>query len=133
MKLTIVRSKWLRGKPTNSMLLNCNGDMCCLGFLSIAQGFTEQEIKGVQTPADLIDRGTKSIDDFSEDTKFLVRKSFISDEESEEPITSEYFINSDVCCALMQTNDSPSITDKEREEMLTYYFSDQDIEVEFVD
>lgn len=36
MKLTIDRSKWLRGDPNSMLLRPTDGRMCCLGFLGLA-------------------------------------------------------------------------------------------------
>ena len=48
MKLVIDESKWLRGEghEHSRLLREKDGKMCCLGFLALACGFSEKEIKG---------------------------------------------------------------------------------------
>lgn len=50
-KLSIIRSKWLRGE-THSRLLREDGKMCCLGFLARACGATEGQIREKSTPSE---------------------------------------------------------------------------------
>jgi len=57
-KIIIDRSKWRRGgdKQENAgltCLLNPQGFMCCLGFISLAEGFTEEEIFNAGEPSDM--------------------------------------------------------------------------------
>lgn len=55
--LTIDRSKWLCGHELNlhkgkdSMLVNHEGQMCCLGFLGTQYGGTEENMLELYTPA----------------------------------------------------------------------------------
>lgn len=57
-KVVIDRSKWRRGgdKQENAgetCLLNPQGFMCCLGFISLVEGFTEEEIFNAGEPSDM--------------------------------------------------------------------------------
>lgn len=57
-KITIDRSKWRRGGDNQkdageTCLLNNEGFMCCLGFISLAEGFAEDEILGAGEPSDM--------------------------------------------------------------------------------
>ena len=49
MRLTIQRSRWLRGHPY-SYLLNDEGDMCCLGFLCKDKGIRDKDILNMPGP-----------------------------------------------------------------------------------
>lgn len=51
MKVVIDRSKWLRGNPNKSMLLNRHVGRCCLGFLGRAHGLPDCAAYGVGLPA----------------------------------------------------------------------------------
>lgn len=55
MKLTIDRKRWARGPNTagNRLLCGENGRMCCLGFLSLALGYSEDQIRNRAMPAEL--------------------------------------------------------------------------------
>lgn len=48
MKLTIDRSKWLRGEGSDEsyLLRESDGKMCCVGFFAIACGVSPDEIRG---------------------------------------------------------------------------------------
>lgn len=48
--LIIDRSRWLRGNIENSTLLDKEGNMCCLGFYSLALGLSKKDILGVDQP-----------------------------------------------------------------------------------
>lgn len=53
MKFTVQRSKWIRGandKVATSMLLDSQGNMCCLGFLGEACGIPREQLLAVGTP-----------------------------------------------------------------------------------
>lgn len=54
-KLVIDRTKWLRGEGADESRLRRerDGKMCCLGFYSIACGFSEEQITGVHYPVGL--------------------------------------------------------------------------------
>jgi len=56
MKLTIDRSKWWRGNGSrDSALSNKAKKMCCLGFLSLACGYSEEDIRGLKTIEHLVE------------------------------------------------------------------------------
>lgn len=61
MKLTIDRRKWWRGQGSiNSTLLSTTepneGKMCCLGFLSLACGYDEKDIRNLRTIECLVEK-----------------------------------------------------------------------------
>jgi hypothetical protein len=52
----IRRSRWKRGDDNGgSCLLTDSGQMCCLGFYTKACGFSNDEIRNVKVPSELID------------------------------------------------------------------------------
>lgn len=53
---TVKRSKWVRGgRFGRSLLLNEDGNMCCLGFLGEACGVPTDQLGGVGMPQSVID------------------------------------------------------------------------------
>jgi hypothetical protein len=59
MELVIDRQRWLRGEGAKHSRLLREQDrrMCCLGFLSIACGLSEDSIEGTSTVEELADNG----------------------------------------------------------------------------
>ena len=53
LKVTVKRSKWLRGDENTSMLLDRAGKMCCLGFACITAGLKKKDIVGIGTPSEI--------------------------------------------------------------------------------
>lgn len=54
--LTIDRSKWIRGKGSSlsRLYIPITGQMCCLGFWALDNGFTLEQISGQAVP-DMVD------------------------------------------------------------------------------
>lgn len=67
---TIDRNRWFRGElPEGSRLRReRDGMQCCLGFYSLACGFSEQEITGVAWPSSL----ASSMSGFPEQMQWLL-------------------------------------------------------------
>ena len=113
MNLVVKRSKWLRGAGPNgdSYLLHpTNRRMCCLGFLARAVGYKPCEIKGTHTPAYVKDP-----------SKFPA--AIVSGDDD----------NTLLCDDMMDTNDSATLNDTQREYKLTRLFKKADIAITFVD
>lgn len=112
MKLTIDRTKWLRGEGSErSYLLRTeDGKYCCLGFFSIACGLTDEQISNIHSPIDLTDQVN--------DPNF---------EKLLEKPGNSYF-----AYKLMDLNDLQTITEQGRELELTSMFAEEGIEVEFI-
>ena len=51
-RVEVDRSKWLRGSPTESKLLE-RGNRCCLGFALAASGISDEKLQGKTSPEDL--------------------------------------------------------------------------------
>lgn len=114
MKFTVKRSEWGRGCEYDSFLLNGeNNKKCCLGFLAMASGATEEEIcfRGKPMPNDGV--------------KWPAALFSNSNPGSEK--------QSDICFSLMKCNDMAGFSETEREKILTKIFASINIEVEFVD
>lgn len=111
-KLIIDRSKWLRGdeKGTSYLLRSSDNKMCCLGFLCIALGAKEEDIRQVEMP-DQMDRSIKIPDYLNHPFRTIGK-----------------FPRS-----AADLNDDRSIYDKERERKLIALFAEQNIQLEFVD
>jgi hypothetical protein len=129
MEFVIDRSKWLRGKgPTDSYLLrSSDGKMCCLGFFSLACGLTQDQIKDVQAPKQLIglDSGGHHINLLSRTDGFWLMQ---SDDNIHTPDT-----HTPDTCRLMEDNDNRMISEQEREEKITRLFAANGVTVKFVD
>lgn len=111
MKLTIDRFRWLRGEgAAGSRLLRTeDGKMCCLGFHALACGATETDICDVPTPS-----ARKNL--LKEAAPWLYSITRLSFDASE----------------LIRINDTDSLTDAQREGLLTEIFARNGVEVEFV-
>lgn len=49
-KFVVQRSKWLRGTVVKSVLLDAEGRMCCLGFVSAQCGVPDEDLIEVSQP-----------------------------------------------------------------------------------
>lgn len=115
-KFIIDRNTWLRGEYSeNSYLLRSSDNkMCCLGQISSQCGISNEELRDRKNPSDLIYFGI----DVSTKIPFLISR----DSERDSDLTSR----------AMPINDTPLISDKEREEKLKDLFSESQIELEFI-
>lgn len=55
-KLTIDRQTWIRGDIRSALLRSKDNKMCCLGFLSLACGYTKEEIRDRVTPFTMLSK-----------------------------------------------------------------------------
>jgi hypothetical protein len=119
MKLIIDRTQWFRGQGyMNSRLLDGDGMKCCLGFYSLAKGYSETDILRITSPAFLPDKGEK----ISELVEENPRKNEIC-----QPI-----VNNDLCMVLMDVNDDTELTETAREKQIRANFETIGVEVEFI-
>jgi hypothetical protein len=118
-QLVIDRSRWLRGNPDDSCLLDRNGKMCCLGFYLKSCGAADVELLEAGSPACLTHHPRPA--------KWLVVNVARDD------LHEATQLDSNRCTALMQVNDSVEWTDENREREIAHLFHRQGIEVEFVD
>lgn len=114
MKLTIDRTKWLRGEGTgNSALLReKDGKMCCVGFYCLALGKTKEEISERKWPL-------KTWPEFA----WLVRQ-----EDTLRRPNDETCDNNGV--TLWKLNDNPEV--ENREARIAEAFAKNGVEVEFI-
>lgn len=121
-EFTVDVSKWCRGGINGDpSLLNEEGFMCCLGFLSKACGIEEYEMTCIADPENLED---ESLFDFL--PKELLEFKKMDDEESTYPS------NTLLCQDLIDINDSKEITDHDRMSKLKYKFESIGIDIKFV-
>jgi len=117
-QLIIDRRKWYRGKGgDNSKLLNEYG-MCCLGFLSLAKGYTKDEIAYKSLP-------------------WRLPLSELLLPEMTSCYNTENLDSNDKCPTMLsetmaRINDDRSLTEPEREAQLTEEFKKIAIDVVFV-
>lgn len=115
MKLTIDRSKWLRGEggDASKLLRSSDGKMCCLGFYALAKGATESQIRDTNTIAGV--HGLAKL--MPEMCRYEKMASSTND--------------SAVAADLMWKNDC-LLTDSEREANIVSIFKEVGVEVEFI-
>lgn len=94
--LVIDRAHWLRGDGGASCLLNESGNKCCLGFYSLALGYSEEDILNIRQPGDVADGGLYPV--------WLVTESF------------PHICLASPCWELMSKNDATLYDDEEREQ-----------------
>lgn len=120
-KVTVERSRWLRGEgSTESALLRTrDGKMCCLGFACITLGRTEDQIRGWISPTS----GQYCVDGSllaGSNTRLVVRNE------------SGHWTEPDVVAEAMVINDNRDMPDDQRETTLTTLLSQIGIDLEFV-
>jgi hypothetical protein len=116
------RSKWYRGHGSNKSFLLVNsgehkGQMCCLGMLCRANGFSPKDIMAVRDPLGVV---IKLPENKQWNTRLIQKKK-----------NNVCTTNSNVCEEMMHTNDDHSITDTVREKRLTKLFAEIDVKVKF--
>lgn len=121
---TVERANWLRGTD-QSMLRNPEGQMCCLGFLGLACGYTPEELLNRNLPDDFENRPTGE----SKDRLLWPRDLARVHEDQDEG--GEYSIGTETCSRIAITNDSTFLSDASREQRLTEYFGSIGIKVVF--
>ena len=125
LKVTVDRSKWYRGQgSTGSMLKRASdGHMCCLGFVCLADGYTEDEITNVSSPGDI----TGIVHD---DGEGVVADKLVARYDDDGRL---YVEDSSACNEMMSINDDNDVEDERREALLTELAKGIDIELVFVD
>ena len=124
MKLVIDRKRWLRGESAlqSSLLRRKDKKMCCFGFLALACGAEESEILEKPNPSNVAKYKWAKKDEF----KWTVKPSEFSD--------VSFNISKSARLA-MRLNDITNLSaspDFLREIELTKIFSDEGIELEFI-
>jgi len=109
-KLIIDRKKWRRGHDDGNTYLLAENGMCCLGFDTINEGFSNSEIKDCFEPANLC----KKIMGLTK------------------PTQDGSFENTVIATRLMIINDSENYTEENREKKITKLFSKIGRKVEFI-
>lgn len=122
-KLTIDRSKWLRGEGANDsyLLRERDGKMCCLGFWCLMHGLTAEDISNHETPADI--PNALEVAPFAEPLMMTCCGGH----------DDRHLVTSDLGEALTVTNDKVGMDDADREAKLIELFRTHlDTEVVFV-
>lgn len=117
MELTIERSRWLRGKQSQSGLL-VDGKMCCLGFLCKKLGATDESMEGISMPNDETCRFKSTLPEWLQSDGIFYK--------------GYELITNDVELAAKH-NDSANLSDHEREVLIADLFARHDIQVKFVE
>ena len=143
LELVIDRSRWARGGLNGCpAMLNGQGNMCCLGFLARALGYSKEELRQDGHPlsdpdevAYLSGRNLFPERMFEEEDtsgREMVRETRLVDG------TTWSKVNSDLTCDLMRTNDSregfrEGYTEEDRERDIATLMAKLDVNVRFVD
>lgn len=114
MKITIERKSWIRGDQglKFTCLFRDDGHMCCLGFLGAACGIPLEEMLGRKTPAGL------ETDELYKLYPIGIRK-----------IDPDGF---SLIGRLIVANDSPQLSEEERESKVRELMAEGGVEVDFV-
>jgi hypothetical protein len=115
-KFTVDRSKWLRGCAGQSMLLDREGNMCCLGFVSAQCGVPADALINNPAPWHLLQRGH---DDAADPIRGIL-------------LLEDVGIETDLANAAMNINDCYYDADAEREPALARLFANHGYELEFI-
>lgn len=122
MKLTIIRSRWLRGNPHSSFLRDSLGRQCCMGFLASACGIDSRSLEGQSYFSELEE---------DEWAKLPEKLRPIPATDSTE--THRRMLDTTLAQGIYKKNDSYAITHEQREEDLTILLKNVGIEVTFAD
>jgi len=122
-KFTVNRDAWDRGREEGGALLSSYG-YCCLGFLGLACGLEDNDLKGNSLPEETMH--SKLAEDENPWPASLVIW------RDDRPHDRREWKDTHFTNAVVTVNDDCSISDAEREEKLTELFASQGIEVEFV-
>ena len=111
-KFTIFRKNWARGdRDKPNLLLDKEGNMCCLGFAAESAGCSRKDLLNTAGPTGLLHRENIKI------TGLTYRGSNRS--------------ATQICISLICTNDNSFLSDEERENRITKLFKKLDVDVEF--
>ena len=121
MKVVVKRSEWLRGEGASSSSLYRpnDGHRCCLGFVGLACGLTDSDMRNVDTPQNL---GNSLIPKIMERTKLLEKSKY-----------GKGIRDTQICAELMAINDETQKSEEYREARITELGKMVGIEFEFVD
>lgn len=119
MKFTLTKSKWLRGNGNDSVLLDCNGQQCCVGQLLSQCGLDD---------TDLLDVGTGEY--LSTDVPGDVNWLLVT---NDDPDGSWGLSDSPDASLLYGINDDAETTDDEKIEKLRPILAKHGIELEVVE
>ena len=118
--LVIDRARWLRGDG-DGKLLDENGKMCCLGFLSRAIGYAPREIRYKLDPTGIV-RARPS-------KRALRFGALLAWPDKDDPGRPSRSV---VCDLLVHTNDDAGMSDRAREARIERLFARVGVKVRFV-
>jgi hypothetical protein len=134
-QLIIDRSKWRTGgsisdperlnKYGNTLLLNRQGYMCCLGFYcEQLGGIPKDKLLGISSP-EALGLDDLGLDDINIITKLVIKKDHYDVEDDYTLLPTSF--TSDA----IEINDSPYIFSEERENQIVDHFKNHNVEVIF--
>ena len=140
--MVINRSKWVSAPcddncayKGDSMLLNENGNMCCLGFLSLKRGLKKKEIDGCCSPKDVVSEHVlhrKAHPTFPLDGSVYKEEIERLSKKLGDMLGKKTTSNSRWCNQAMRINDDCRLTLEEIEKKLIVHFKKIDINLKFV-
>ena len=136
LNVTVVRSKWARGKNRpiakgydnykSTSLLNDDGSMCCLGFVCKSAGLEDEKILGVRVVSGVLKTRLtkKEVDSLGLDLSGLVVQHIRYSDSYEDTSNHD---------KLTQVNDDEQLTEEEREKFVYVLGLEAGINFTFVD
>jgi hypothetical protein len=125
-KLILDKVRWLRGGHENTLLLNWQGGMCCLGFCMAQEGATAEQLLGLGEPDEVYGRTDTSGKQVLGVIDYLVKD---AGEDDGDP----RYYNTRLTTEAISINDDEETTDQEKVSMLNKLFLEEGIEVVLVD
>lgn len=126
MDLKIIRKRWVRGGFNGrSYMRNDHGNMCCLGFLGRACGYSDDDLHGFSDPWDVMISAGRNL--FPKGTFYSI--SGFTGETSE----SEKLRQTELITRIISVNDSRKFEEKDREAEITRLMRSLDVDVTFED
>ena len=137
MKLTIDRSKWLRGEANSCLLRPSDGKMCCLGFYALSVGLSPEKITDISTPVGIpLDSIYETRSQLWGEGKWLFvptnALAFLTNAYTNSRTYGGQESTSADSSDLMKYNDCPNLNPNIREERIKEIFAKHDVEVEFI-
>lgn len=121
-KLTIDRTKWLRGKPKEAVLYRpADGQMCCVGIYLSACGLTPNQLGHCGIVSELDVNSKPLLDILPKAAWWLVKET-----------APEQYRDSRTADELYGENDAAEVSEEHRESKIAELFADVGIEVEFI-
>ena len=122
LKVTVERSRWLRGTPHSILLDSDTGKRCCLGFVLRQEGFADEQLADRATPRNVAQQ-------------YTAMKSQLTELRLAGVVPGGVVASTPWAATAMDINDDSSLSEDAREAQLLTHCArpDSPVEFEFVD